>query len=67
MYTNLMCIFFSSLGARVMTDNLLLADGQEGVKSFAEKRPPVWKNDFTKTPAGSWPESVAEEISGYEI
>ncbi|KAL0278344.1 UNVERIFIED_CONTAM: hypothetical protein PYX00_000186 [Menopon gallinae] len=37
-----------SLGTRVMTYNLLLADGQEGIKSFAEKRSPVWRNDFTK-------------------
>ncbi|KAK6624146.1 hypothetical protein RUM44_011004 [Polyplax serrata] len=36
-----------NLGARVMTDNLKLVDGQEGLKSFVEKRHPNWRNDFT--------------------
>lgn len=31
-------------GGKKMVENLLLEDGQEGIKSFIEKRKPVWKN-----------------------
>ncbi|XP_041361510.1 enoyl-CoA hydratase domain-containing protein 3, mitochondrial-like isoform X2 [Gigantopelta aegis] len=36
------------LAGKVMIDNLALYDGQEGVKSFAEKRKPIWSHS-TKT------------------
>lgn len=32
-------------GAKAMADNLQLQDGQEGIKSFIEKRKPVWSNE----------------------
>lgn len=32
-------------GSKTMTDNLQLSDGQEGIKSFIEKRKPNWKNE----------------------
>jgi enoyl-CoA hydratase/carnithine racemase len=32
-------------GATAMTDNLQLQDGQEGIKSFIEKRKPKWTNE----------------------
>lgn len=32
-------------GSTVMTDNLELADGKEGINSFIEKRKPKWKNE----------------------
>lgn len=32
-------------GAELMAENLTLSDGQEGLKSFVEKRKPVWKHD----------------------
>jgi enoyl-CoA hydratase/carnithine racemase len=32
-------------GAKAMADNLQLEDGQEGIKSFIEKRKPVWSNE----------------------
>lgn len=31
------------VGAKVMTGNLNMDDGKEGIKSFVEKRKPVWK------------------------
>ncbi|XP_062555657.1 enoyl-CoA hydratase domain-containing protein 3, mitochondrial-like [Armigeres subalbatus] len=31
-------------GEQVMAENLATADGQEGIRSFAEKRKPVWKH-----------------------
>ncbi|XP_065087633.1 enoyl-CoA hydratase domain-containing protein 3, mitochondrial [Ochlerotatus camptorhynchus] len=31
-------------GEQVMTDNLSTVDGQEGIRSFVEKRKPVWKH-----------------------
>ena len=31
-------------GASAMADNLQLQDGQEGIKSFIEKRKPKWSN-----------------------
>lgn len=31
-----------SLGTDTMTDNLKLADGKEGIRSFIEKRKPKW-------------------------
>lgn len=33
------------LGSTVMTDNLELDDGKEGIKSFIEKRKPTWKHE----------------------
>lgn len=30
-------------GAEIMTDNLKLDDGKEGIKSFVEKRKPIWR------------------------
>lgn len=32
-------------GSKAMADNLQLRDGQEGIKSFIEKRKPVWTNE----------------------
>ncbi|KAG5674264.1 hypothetical protein PVAND_004244 [Polypedilum vanderplanki] len=32
-------------GSKIMADNLQLEDGQEGIKSFIEKRKPVWRNE----------------------
>ncbi|CRK93353.1 CLUMA_CG006895, isoform A [Clunio marinus] len=32
-------------GSQAMVDNLQLKDGQEGIKSFIEKRKPVWSNE----------------------
>jgi enoyl-CoA hydratase/carnithine racemase len=32
-------------GAKAMADNLQLEDGKEGIKSFIEKRKPVWSNE----------------------
>jgi enoyl-CoA hydratase/carnithine racemase len=32
-------------GAKAMADNLQLLDGKEGIKSFIEKRKPVWNNE----------------------
>lgn len=32
-------------GSTVMTDNLELFDGKEGIKSFIEKRKPKWRNE----------------------
>lgn len=32
-------------GSTVMTDNLDLDDGKEGIKSFIEKRKPSWKHE----------------------
>lgn len=32
-------------GSVVMTDNLELNDGKEGIKSFIEKRKPTWKHE----------------------
>ena len=32
-------------GSKVMADNLELYDGKEGIKSFIEKRKPVWKDE----------------------
>ena len=40
-----------------MVDNLALADGQEGIKSFVEKRKPVWSHSTTTV---HWP--VTESI-----
>lgn len=34
-----------SAGAKAMADNLQLQDGQEGIKSFIEKRKPKWTNE----------------------
>ena len=31
-----------------MVDNLKLKDAQEGIKSFSEKRKPVWSHSFEK-------------------
>lgn len=31
------------VGGKVMTTNLKMHDGKEGIKSFVEKRKPVWK------------------------
>lgn len=31
------------MGAQQMVDNLQMADGQEGIRSFIEKRKPLWK------------------------
>ncbi|XP_075225584.1 enoyl-CoA hydratase domain-containing protein 3, mitochondrial [Lycorma delicatula] len=36
------------LGENVMDENVQLIDGQEGIRSFAEKRKPVWKHNFDK-------------------
>lgn len=33
------------VGGRVMTDNIKLDDGQEGIRSFIEKRKPTWKGN----------------------
>ncbi|CAD6227637.1 GSCOCG00001317001-RA-CDS [Cotesia congregata] len=35
-------------GTEIMLQNLELKDAQEGIKSFVEKRKPVWKNKFEK-------------------
>lgn len=32
-------------GAKAMVDNLQLQDGQEGIRSFIEKRKPKWSNE----------------------
>lgn len=32
------------LGAKIMVENLAMTDGREGIKSFAEKRPPRWSH-----------------------
>lgn len=32
-------------GASAMANNLQLPDGQEGIKSFIEKRKPKWRNE----------------------
>lgn len=32
-------------GATAMVDNLQLPDGQEGIRSFIEKRKPQWRNE----------------------
>ncbi|XP_070505361.1 enoyl-CoA hydratase domain-containing protein 3, mitochondrial [Chironomus tepperi] len=32
-------------GSKIMADNLELYDGKEGIKSFIEKRKPVWKDE----------------------
>jgi enoyl-CoA hydratase/carnithine racemase len=32
-------------GSKAMADNLKLHDGQEGIKSFIEKRKPQWRNE----------------------
>lgn len=32
-------------GAKAMADNLQLNDGQEGIRSFIEKRKPQWQNE----------------------
>ncbi|XP_039300836.1 enoyl-CoA hydratase domain-containing protein 3, mitochondrial isoform X2 [Nilaparvata lugens] len=34
------------LGTDVMTNNTKMADGQEGIAGFAQKRKPVWKHNF---------------------
>lgn len=36
------------LGGEQMVDNLSLADGQEGIKSFIEKRRAQWSHTFAK-------------------
>jgi len=36
------------LGEDVMVNNIALEDGQEGIKSFIEKRKPAWKHNFDK-------------------
>ncbi|EEB11024.1 enoyl-CoA hydratase, putative [Pediculus humanus corporis] len=48
-YTHLEKDIYSAykLGAQVMTDNLKLVDGQEGLESFVQKRSPKWINNFT--------------------
>ena len=33
-------------GASAMANNLQLPDGQEGIKSFIEKRKPKWRNEW---------------------
>lgn len=35
-------------GTEIMLQNLELKDAQEGIKSFVEKRKPVWSNKFEK-------------------
>jgi len=37
-----------SEGGRVMVDNIALCDGQEGIRGFVEKRPPVWRHTDEK-------------------
>lgn len=32
-------------GSKIMADNLQLRDGQEGIKSFIEKRKPKWEDE----------------------
>lgn len=36
------------LGGQQMVDNISLADGQEGIKSFIEKRKAQWLHTFNK-------------------
>lgn len=31
------------IGGEIMTNNLKLVDGKEGIRSFIEKRKPIWK------------------------
>ena len=38
---------FCRLTSKVMVENLSLADGQEGIKAFIEKRKPTWSHDNT--------------------
>lgn len=38
--------------SRVMVENLALADGQEGIRAFAEKRRPVWSHAEEKAHEG---------------
>ncbi|XP_053688014.1 enoyl-CoA hydratase domain-containing protein 3, mitochondrial [Sabethes cyaneus] len=33
-----------SKGAKIMADNLAIHDGQEGIRSFVEKRKPLWRH-----------------------
>lgn len=37
-----------SLGSEMMVNNLKLKDAQEGIRSFSEKRKPVWTHDFER-------------------
>ncbi|XP_029040679.1 enoyl-CoA hydratase domain-containing protein 3, mitochondrial isoform X2 [Osmia bicornis bicornis] len=37
------------LGAEKMVNNLKMKDAQEGIRSFIEKRKPVWSHDYEKT------------------
>lgn len=37
-----------SLGTEKMINNLKMKDAQEGIKSFIEKRKPVWRHDYEK-------------------
>jgi enoyl-CoA hydratase/carnithine racemase len=30
--------------SKIMTENMMTADANEGINSFLEKRSPVWKN-----------------------
>lgn len=36
------------LGTEKMVNNLKMKDAQEGIKSFIEKRKPVWRHDYEK-------------------
>jgi enoyl-CoA hydratase/carnithine racemase len=31
--------------SRVMTENMLARDAEEGIDAFLEKRPPVWRDE----------------------
>lgn len=41
-----MYLDYIRLGSDVMVNNLGLADAQEGIKGFIEKRKPQWRHNF---------------------
>jgi hypothetical protein len=45
---DLFYILYFRLTSQVMVENLSITDGQEGIKSFIEKRKPVWSHNTKK-------------------